>query len=140
MQDGILDCLQARLRLEAYLDGADRSAVLAGHLARCEPCLEACLEAALRRPADAPVPAGFDSRFGRLQSCSRAPRGISQYTVAAACALFVALGLAAVSAGLPFSMGRWIEGMAPQALFAVLGCEGVLSLLWFWHVWSEPQP
>ncbi len=133
MQDAMLDCHAVRPRLAAYLEGADRSPALAAHLAHCEVCLEACLEEALRRPAEAQIPGDFTAAVLR-EATPNGTRSVLPYAVAAACVLFIVLGITAVSTGLPLEIARSLQQLSPRSLISVLGAEAVLSLLWFWRV------
>lgn len=139
MQDGILDCEQAKLRIQAYLDGMDASAELARHLANCESCREACLEAALRRRPAASAPAGFAGRvLTQIPMSPQAPAGIWPWAVAACLVLAVA-GLAAVAAGLPAGLVHRVVDlvaaiqMRPRLLFSTLAVEGALALVFSWQ-------
>lgn len=135
MQNAVLDCHQTRLRLQDYLDGAEACPAVAAHLAHCDACLEACLEAALRRPAEVPIPGGFTARtLDRLSVQLETTPSALPYALAAACGLFVMLGVTLVSRGMVTSLNRSIEQMRPEVLLSVLGVEAGLCLLWFWRV------
>ncbi len=135
MPDSVLSCEQVKERIPAWLDGAERSPAARAHLANCEACLEASLEAALRKPVEAAVPAGFAARtLARAPSAEHRQASALPWTVAAATLVFVALGTLAAVNGQIEALGRWLAGMQVPALLAMLGLEGVLSLLWFWRV------
>jgi hypothetical protein len=139
MQSEMLSCEEARRQMSACPDGPP-SAALVEHLSRCEPCLEACLDAALARPPEVRVPEHFKQRLlARLPDA--APAEMPEYPwlpVAASilCEIFLAAlwwsgDLARLLALLDDAVRR------PAVLLAIGAAETVLSLLWFWQVWSE---
>ncbi len=139
MQDGTLNCSEARARMASYLTGEPCPEV-ADHLAACDACLEACLDAALRQAREVRVPEHFRNRVLARLPTARAdaaeyPRGLLGGLLA------VAGALAALGAGLWWSgellgiTALVIDAMArPAILVGVLGIETALSLLWLWRV------
>jgi len=134
MTDAIVDCRAVRLRVAAYLEGADRSPALAAHLAHCEACLEACLEEAFRRPTEVQLPGDFTAAVLREAAAREGTRSVLPYAVAAACVLFIVLGITAASSGLLLESARSLQQLSPRWLILALGVEAALSLLWFWRV------
>ena len=134
MPNSILSCEQVRERIPAWLEGRDRAPAVETHLASCEACLEASLEAALRKPVEAATPAGFAARTLARVVADAAPPSTLPWAVAASGLVFVGLGALAVENGQIEAWGRWLGGMRPEVLLAMLGVEGVLCLLWFWRV------
>ncbi len=135
MQDGTLNCSEARGRMASYLAGEPCPEV-ADHLAACDACLEACLDAALRQPREVRVPEHFRNRVLARLPAARADAPEYPWFLLAAAGALAALGAGLWWSGeLPGITALMIDAMArPAILVGVLGIETALSLLWLWRV------
>lgn len=136
MQDGTLNCNEARAHLAGYLAGEPYPEV-AAHLAACEACLEACLDVALRQPQEVRVPEHFRNRvLARLPTNARADALDYPWALLATAGVLVALGTGLWWSGDLFGTAVLVtDALArPAILIGAVGIETTLSLLWLWHV------
>lgn len=140
MQDNMLSCSEARLRMTTYLEG-EPCPELAAHLARCEACLEACMEAALRRPADVRVPDHFRAQvLARIPSAVAVETEENYWALLAAASFLAALGAALWWSGSLPGITVVTETLGrPAMLAAAGGIETALSLVWLWRVATAQQ-